>query len=165
MKKLIFILTSSVILSACSDQKIVEKTENSTEKVIVAVNPNQVLTMEIDGMVCKMGCGSSIRKGLKETNGVATVEFDFEEERKTNVAKIIYDKSLVSSEELIKVVSTLNDGQFLVGTISFEDYTAPAKATKTSKTEKHIEKTPSVEVSSTTLKFPNLFDLFSGLLN
>lgn len=165
MKKLIFILTSSVILSACSDEKIVEKTENSTEKVIVVVNPNQVLTMEIDGMVCKMGCGSSIRKGLKETNGVATVEFDFEEERKTNVAKITYDKSLVSSEELIKVVSTLNDGQFLVGTISFEDYAAPTKATKTSSTEKHIEKTPSVEVSSTTLKFPNLFDLFSGLLN
>lgn len=164
MKKLIFILAAGIIFSACSDEKVVENSENSTENIIVEVHPNQMLTMEIDGMVCKMGCGGSIRKGLKETNGVATVDFDFEEERKTNIAKITYDKSIVSSEELIKIVSKLNDGQFLVGTVSFEDYTAPAKATKTSATKKHTEEKTNVEVSESYVKLPNLFDLFSGLL-
>ena len=89
-------------------------------------------------------------------------EFDFEEERKTNVAKIAYDKSIVSSEELITVVSKLNEGQFLVGTVSFEDMTIPSKATNSS-TSKSTEQ-PKVEVSSSYVKLPNLFDLFSGLL-
>jgi len=165
MKKLAFILSATVLFSACSSEKTSENVENTAETVVAVVQPNQILTMEIDGMVCKMGCGGSIRKGLKETNGVATVEFDFEEERKTNIAKITYDKSIVSSEELVKIVSKLNDGQFLVGTISFEDYSEPVKATKTSTTKNNTEENPNVEVSSTSLKFPNLFDLFSGLLN
>ena len=165
MKNLIFILSASVILSACSDEKIIEKSVNTSEEITVEVNPNQILTMEIDGMVCKMGCGGAIRKGLKETNGVATVDFDYENERKTNVAKVTYDKAIVSSEEIIKIVSKLNDGQFFVGTVSFEDYTAPAKTTKTSKINAHTEDKSNIEVSSSSLKFPNLFDLFSGLLN
>lgn len=163
MKKIAFVLTTSLMLGACSSEKQIEKTEEiveQTEKVVV--NPNQLLTMEIDGMVCQMGCGGSIRKGLKETKGVASVEFDFEEERKTNVAKIAYDKSIVSSEELINVVSKLNEGQFLVGTVSFEDVTIPAKATKTSSTKTNEK--PKIEVSSSYVKLPNLLDLFSGLL-
>jgi copper chaperone CopZ len=164
MKKIVFVLTTGILLSACSSEKQeqrVEKTNIETAKL--EVNPNQLLTMEIDGMVCQMGCGGSIRKGLKETNGVASVEFEFEEERKTNVAKIAYDKSIVSSEDLIKIVSNLNEGQFLVGTISFEDMATPTKATKTSSLRNSEE--PKVEVSSSYVKLPNLLDLFSGLLN
>ena len=163
MKKIVFVLTTGILLSACSSEKheeTVEKTNVETAKV--EVNPNQLLTMEIDGMVCQMGCGGSIRKGLKETNGVASVEFEFEEERKTNVAKIAYDKSIVSSEDLIKVVSNLNEGQFLLGTISFEDMATPTKA-KTSSLRNSEE--PKVEVSSSYVKLPNLLDLFSVLLN
>ncbi len=163
MKKIVFVLTAGVLFSSCSSE---QKTENSekakVETAKVVVNPNQMLTMEIDGMVCQMGCGGSIRKGLKGTNGVASVEFDYEDERKTNIAKIAYDKSIVSSEELIKVVSNLNEGQFLVGTVSFEDMTIPTKTTKTSSTKTKEE--PKVEVSSSYVKLPNLLDLFSGLL-
>lgn len=163
MKKFVFVISTGLLFSACSSEKQTENVaENTVETAKTVVHPNQLLTMEIDGMVCQMGCGGSIRKGLKETNGVASVEFDFEEERKTNIAKIAYDKSIVSSEELIKVVSKLNEGQFLVGTVSFEDMTIPAKTTKTSSSKSSEES--KVEVSSTYVKLPNLFDLFSGLL-
>ena len=102
MKKIVFVLTTGILLSACSSEQEKVNTETIEAKTTdVVVNPNQLLTMEIDGMVCQMGCGGAIRKGLKDTKGVASVEFDFEEERKTNVAKIAYDKSIVSSEELI----------------------------------------------------------------
>lgn len=163
MKKIVFVLTTGILLSACSSEQEKVNTETIEAKTTdVVVNPNQLLAMEIDGMVCQMGCGGAIRKGLKDTKGVASVEFDFEEERKTNVAKIAYDKSIVSSEELITVVSKLNEGQFLVGTVSFEDMTIPSKATNSS-TSKSTEQ-PKVEVSSSYVKLPNLFDLFSGLL-
>lgn len=163
MKMLIFVLSTSLLISACSDEKIVEQTPVVTKEKIVEVHPNQILTMEIDGMVCQMGCGGSIRKGLKETKGVSSVEFDFQEERKTNVAKVAYDKSIVSSEELIQIVSNLNEGQFLVGTVSFEDVSIPTKTTKTSSTKQKED--PKIEVSSSPyVKLPNLLDLFSGLL-
>ena len=96
MKKIVFVLTTGILLSACSSEQEKVNTETIEAKTTdVVVNPNQLLTMEIDGMVCQMGCGGAIRKGLKDTKGVASVEFDFEEERKTNVAKIAYDKSIV----------------------------------------------------------------------
>ena len=163
MKKIVFVLTTGILLSACSSEQEKVNTETIEAKTTdVVVNPNQLLTMEIDGMVCQMGCGGSIRKEMLKTEAVESCEFDFEEERKTNVAKIAYDKSIVSSEELITVVSKLNEGQFLVGTVSFEDMTIPSKATNSS-TSKSTEQ-PKVEVSSSYVKLPNLFDLFSGLL-
>ena len=162
MKKFIFVASLGVILSACSTDVAPENTPETEEVTTAEVQPNQVLTMEIDGMVCQMGCGGSIRKGLKATNGVASVEFDFEEERKTNIAKIAFDKSIVTSEQLIKVVADLNDGQFLVGTVSFEDVTIPVKSNKTSVTDG--DNSSKVDVSSSTIKFPNLLDVFSGLL-
>ncbi len=163
MKKFIFVASLGVILSACSTDVAPENTPETEEIAAAEVHPNQVLTMEIDGMVCQMGCGGSIRKGLKGTNGVASVEFDFEEERKTNIAKIAFDKSIVTSEELIKVVADLNDGQFLVGTVSFEDVAVSVKSNKTKKL-KDGDNSSKVDVSSSTIKFPNLLDVFSGLL-
>ena len=163
MKKFIFVASLGVILSACSTDVAPENTPETEEIATAEVQPNQVLTMEIDGMVCQMGCGGSIRKGLKGTNGVASVEFDFEEERKTNIAKIAFDKSIVTSEQLIKVVADLNDGQFLVGTVSFEDVAVSVKSNKTKKL-KDGDNSSKVDVSSSTIKFPNLLDVFSGLL-
>lgn len=163
MKHLFYILLAGTIFTACSNEEMVETKETPKVATKVVVTPNQVMTMEIDGMVCKMGCGGSIRKGLKGTNGVATVEFDFEEERKTNVAKISYDKSLVSGEELVNVVSKLNDGQFLVGAVSFSDVKSTVNTNgKDVPTKKSSE--TKINVSSTTLKFPNLLDLFSSIL-
>ena len=68
MKKIVFVLTTGILLSACSSEQEKVNTETIEAKTTdVVVNPNQLLTMEIDGMVCKMGCGGAIRKGLKGT--------------------------------------------------------------------------------------------------
>lgn len=118
MKTLLAIITLGFLYS-CSNQsenkvirtEHVEKNESKKEIVV----PNRELTMEVSGMTCVMGCGSSIRKELYQTKGVSEVEFDFEEERETNIAKIKFDKNIVSVDEMVNIVNTMNENQFTVG--------------------------------------------------
>lgn len=124
MKNIIYIFISLIILS-CNSKKEkeitrkehIETQEDNTPKV----NPNKMLTIEIDGMSCVMGCGSSIRKELYATKGVSEVEFDFEEDRTTNVAKIKFDKDLVTVDEMIRIINSMNEKQFKVGKTSTEN--------------------------------------------
>ena len=88
-KNLFVIAILSVSLVACEsaveptkdDQaKTEKKQEKKKEKEVIkiAVEANRVLRMDLDGMVCSMGCGGSIRKGLNATGAVADCDFDFE---------------------------------------------------------------------------------------
>ena len=79
MKNSLFIVVTALVLSSCSTES--NNANNTSEKEVEekteAVIPNRMLTMEIDGMVCQMGCGGSIRKELKAIGGISSVEFDF----------------------------------------------------------------------------------------
>ena len=101
MKKIVFIGFIAFGITACSEvpanlEANQEQVSDHPEVAEVVV-ANQVMTMEVDGMVCKMGCGGGIRKELKATGGVSLVEFDFEEERTTDVATIYFDQTNTSS--------------------------------------------------------------------
>ena len=118
----LFIFSFLVSCSSNSDNHVVRKEhvnveENSSENVVA----NRKLIMEVNGMTCVMGCGSSIRKDLYNTKGVSEVEFDFEEDRKTNLAKIKFDKNIVSVEEMVSIVNAMNENQFTVGKTETEN--------------------------------------------
>ena len=78
--------------------------------------------MEIEGMTCVMGCGASIRKELYTTKAVSSVEFDFKEDRKINTAKIAFDSAKISIDEMVSIISNMNEKQFSLGKISEEEY-------------------------------------------
>ncbi|MBL1279530.1 MAG: heavy-metal-associated domain-containing protein [Fluviicola sp.] len=163
MQKIVFIVFLSSLLLACQS----EKERIADEHTVVdtdqseAVIPNQVATMEIDGMACVMSCGSSIKKELKKTNGVSSVEFDFETGRETNIATISYNDELISEEEIVRLISEINDQQFTVGETSSKSIhtntaTSEAKCPYTERSQ--------VEALSSTIEMPNLLDILSGLL-
>lgn len=158
------------LFTACTAEekyKEVVSNENTPKSEVVTVVPNKMLTMEIDGMVCKMGCGGSIRKALLETGGVSQCEFDFEENRKTNIAKISFNKDLVSADELVNVVSTINDNQFTVGavsTLSLEDLPSTEKVNEENEMNATSESAMSVSSSSNGFEMPNLLKFVSELL-
>jgi hypothetical protein len=91
--KRIFILTLLLTLFSCSDSNL--KNENKNEQVAVS---NETLVTEVEGMVCSMGCGGSIRKELKSTEAVSRVVEDFDEEKEKQTVKITYDNSLISKK-------------------------------------------------------------------
>lgn len=162
MKNIVVLSFASVLLFSCqshTDSSIKVSESESVEIEKNNVVPNQVLAMEVDGMSCTMACGGAIRKGLKATNGVSAVQFDFEMGRETNIANISFDKDVVSVEEMSAIVSELNEGQFTVGNVSASDLSL-----ETSNNKESGEEETQIEISTQSFKMPNLLDLFSGLL-
>lgn len=157
------VISSLIILGACSSEPTVKhlRTERVSTEKKVSVIPNHVLTMEVEGMTCEMGCGGSIRKELKATGGVSRVEFDFVEGRKIQSARISYDDKKVSQKEMVKIVSTMNDKQFKVGKSSTEnlDQSLNSCNEATPDCEEH-----NVEISESEFAIPNLIDILSGII-
>ena len=160
----ILILVSGLFLSSCSEKEVPQSEPtakgqiNETESPVVA---NYKLDLEIDGMVCKMGCGGSIRKELKETGSVEKVEFDFSEERETNFATVYFNSNEITESELVKRISEINEGQFKARAKNTEPLDTGG-LTNEQKSEDSNES--SVHSYSEPYTIPNLFDLISELL-
>ncbi|MCH2225406.1 MAG: heavy-metal-associated domain-containing protein [Crocinitomicaceae bacterium] len=163
MKKIIFSFTIVGLLVACSESPKNTSSDNTEHSTSIAVIPNSVATIEIDGMVCQMGCGASIRKELTATGGVSNCEFDFKEGRKTNVATVAYDNEAISEEELIKLVSTINDNQFTVGSTESTELEELHEASEETNTNNSDQ--TNVEMSSSSgIEIPNILKVFSDFL-
>ena len=78
-------------------------------------------------MVCKMGCGGSIRKELLATNAVEKVEVDFVEDKESQLITVYYNNSRSSKEKLLKVINEMNDKQFTAQAISESSYISAKK--------------------------------------
>ena len=163
MRKLSLIACGLFLLFACSEAPEAGTADN-TENAEVSkgdVTANTLLSMEVTGMTCEMGCGGTISDKLMESEGVTKVEFDFEEERATNIALISYDDSKISDDDIETIITELNEGQFTVGSSSME----PIEDATTSSVNNSSsgETTPVVETSTPYIEMPNLLDILSGL--
>lgn len=160
----ILILASGLILSSCSENEVLQSKPITNEQINETGSPvvaNYKLELEIDGMVCKMGCGGSIRKELKETGSVEKIEFDFSEERETNFATVYFNSNEITESELVKYISEINKGQFKARIKNVEPLDAGG-LTNEQKSEDSNEST--VRSYSEPYTIPNLFDLISELL-
>lgn len=101
------------------------KDKSNKSRVILSNKPvisNRILALEIEGMVCKMGCGGSIRKSLIETKAVSRVEIKFQEDAKRQLIRIHFDNELISEKEIINVLEKLNNHQFKVFPVKLSEY-------------------------------------------
>ena len=112
--KIILVALVAIVLSACdqttsSKQVLAVKQEQKS-----IVKSNAKITFDVEGMVCKMGCGGAIRKNLLHAGGVERVEVDFVEEAKSQAITVHYDSTLTDIVQLQKRIEQTNDGQFTV---------------------------------------------------
>jgi len=150
--KRIFAFTLLVSLFSCSDSSI----NNKDNKEQVAIS-NETLVTEVEGMVCSMGCGGSIRKELKSTGAVSRVEVDFDEDKDKQTVKITYDNRLISKKEIVDRIEKLNKGQFSVNVIG-------STFIENSNNEKKSSEKPKVNVSETSFEVPSLLDILSSIV-
>lgn len=165
MKTFTFILVSSLILGACSSEPSVVhlRTEKGKKELKAPVKTNSILTMEIEGMTCEMGCGGTIRKELKATKAVGRVKFiDFTEGQEKQTARVAFDSTKISAEELIKIVSTINENQFTVVNSKVEKRERNMDAATSENSNSSEEE--KVELSESTFAIPNLLDILSGFV-
>ncbi len=125
MKTSIYLLFSLLFLAACNNSTIDKKA--STNVPATAKIANTKLALSVQGMVCKMGCGGSIRKELLATNAVEKVEVDFVEEKESQLITVYYNNLISSKEKLLKVINEMNDKQFTAQTISESSYISDKK--------------------------------------
>ena len=161
MRKLSLIGCGLFLLFACSEAPEAgssAKNDANTEVSDEKVKANTLLSMEVTGMTCEMGCGGTITDKLMESEGVTKVEFDFEEERATNIAIISYDDSKISDDDIETIITELNDGQFTVGSMSMEPIeNITACIDNGSNGDGTV-----VEVSGSFIEMPNLLDMISS---
>ena len=169
MKVIYAVLVSTLAFSCSSNDnksEVIRKESHKTTIEAPKVEVNRLLTAEISGMTCVMGCGASIRKELRATNAVSTVEFDFKEDRKFNTAEIAFDKDKITVDEIVSILSKMNDKQFTVGKTSSKEY-ADKKSSSTECTKSDCEKScdkaeeSSVELSSNTMESPNFLSIIT----
>ena len=80
---------------------------------------------KVSGMVCKMGCGATIRKELTNLKGVSRVAVDYEEDREEQIISIFYNSSFHDEKEIYAELEKINNGQFTVGTTKTERLNNP----------------------------------------
>jgi len=114
--KIILVSLVALVLSACDQTKSSKQvlTVKQTQEQKSVVKSNTKITFEVEGMVCKMGCGGSIRKDLIHAGGVERVQVDFVEEAKSQAITVHYDSTLTDVVQLKKRIEQTNDGQFTV---------------------------------------------------
>ena len=75
--------------------------------------------LEIQGMMCKVGCAAKVKKELLELDGVSSVIIDFDSERESDFAVVEFDEKVIKPELLASTVSGIADGK-LYGVSSVE---------------------------------------------
>jgi len=158
------------ILVACSGEKAEVRIEKGTQsetsengEQLPDVNADRMLVVELEGMVCEMGCGGSIRKELYASNAVESVSFEFDEEKTVDVARVAYDRDKITADEIVAIISSTNEGQFNVVNTTPEAYVSMSykdEKFESSKSEKSKSKV-TVKTSYYSSMSGSLFDLFS----
>ncbi len=112
--KIILVALVTIVLSACDQTKSSKQVLAVKQEQKSIVKSNAKITFDVEGMVCKMGCGGAIRKNLLHAGGVERVEVDFVEEAKSQAITVHYDSTLTDIVQLQKRIEQTNDGQFTV---------------------------------------------------
>ena len=125
MKTALYFLFSLLFLAACNNSTI----EKKASKIVPETSntANTKLALSVQGMVCKMGCGGSIRKELLATNAVEKVDVDFVEDNESQLITVYYNNSRSSKAKLLKVINEMNDKQFTAQAISESSYISAKK--------------------------------------
>ena len=94
-------------ITACNNNKTPKTIilERTVETVEVPFKKAQSMAMNIEGMVCAVGCAATIEKNLNQTAGIKKAKVDFE----TQKAILIFDAEVLTPKEVTQVV--LNTGE------------------------------------------------------
>lgn len=152
--KVAFLFIVGLVLFSC------ENTEEQSEAV-----SNEVARIAVEGMVCEMGCGGAIRKELYATKAVDQVDVDFDEEASENIIAVHFDNRKISTDEILKKIGEINEGQFTVTLKGTEPLKASDKSNKSAQNDSNKEEKSYVNAKESYFSFPNLTRWLNGLIH
>ena len=117
MKSFVCSLTLLFAVFACTQHSKPEIKEVSTTAQMngkVIAGELSETSFSISGMMCKMGCAKTIETNLFKMEGVKEASVDFE----TSLATVIYNSSIVQTDDLVKTVTDTGDSYYVLNMAS-----------------------------------------------
>ena len=112
-KSIMTIMLASLVFVGCKEKttenvtNAASETETPKVKKEIASANLQTASFTIKGMTCEIGCAKTIQEELNGLDGVQTAAVNFEKESAT----VSFDKTVLTPEELTKVVEATADGK------------------------------------------------------
>jgi copper chaperone CopZ len=112
-KSIMTIMLLSLMFVGCKEKttknvtNVASETETPKVKKEIAAANLQTASFTIKGMTCEIGCAKTIQEELNGLDGVKTAAVNFEKESAT----VSFDKTVLTTEELTKVVEATADGK------------------------------------------------------
>jgi hypothetical protein len=141
-----------MLFSCSSNEQKKQVIKSPVREKVVA---NQIMVAEVEGMVCKMGCGGVIRKTMIETKAVSQVDIDYQDGLKKQTIKIHFDDNLITQAQLIRKLEKINNNQFSVFPIGTSELESSSSSSNS---------TSGVNMSESTLELPNLIGILSSFI-
>lgn len=118
---------ASIAFVACNsnEQSKTEAKEESQKTEVLAENKTEV-KLEIEGMVCAMGCAKYIEDEVAGLSGIVASKVDFE----AGVGSFEFDKSAMTAEEIQSFISEIHDGQYKAKVVLDDEAEVPAEASE-----------------------------------
>lgn len=116
MKKLFsgFVLASALFFFLACGSSTSKEAQSGIS--LIAEENKATLHLAVEGMVCAKGCAKGIEKELNTVQGIGDCKVDFE----AGIAKVVYDKTKLNSEDIMAIIEDMNDGQYTVSIASAE---------------------------------------------
>ena len=159
MKRYAFFMMLSLFVFSCTESTTVDVSEEQTELVA-----NETATFSVSGMVCKMGCGGSIKKALLATNKVTKVDVSFEEDQPENEISVHFNNTLLSTDDILAIIQELNDGQFSATLQSTSPVQTSLRLKESGNQSTKKSDLPVLEAKEKFFTFPNLTEFLNGLI-
>ena len=112
-KSILTLLVTSLLFVGCKDKATETDSDSATKNSVTKVKKEsaaanlQTANFSIKGMTCEIGCAKTIQEELNGLEGVQTAAVNFEKESAT----VSFDKTILSTKELTKVVEAAADGK------------------------------------------------------
>lgn len=129
----------------------------SSQEASEVQSKTYVADMQIEGMVCAMGCAKTIEDKLNETEGILSATVDYSEEK----CELEYDASKINDKEIIALIQSVNGkDHYKVNSFSSQvlqkSVSGEAPDTKDDDSESILQGLPEI-------KFPNIFSFIRRL--
>ena len=140
-----------ILFISCSEST--QEIQNTLSHQEINVTSKAVFSVE--GMMCEKGCKSFIQNKVTELQGADDCTVDFE----NNMMTVAFDKTIISSVDIVNLVKGLNEGQYSATLLEEFSYTSNSDdADSEENTQKEIQ------VSEFHIEFPDLIHLFTDWL-
>jgi len=112
-KSILTLTLASLLFVGCKEKTNETISDSATETNVPKVKKEiasanlQTASFTIDGMTCAIGCAKTIEEELNGLDGVQTATVDFEKK----LATISFDKTILTPENITKVVEATGDGK------------------------------------------------------